>query len=337
VVLPDERLTIDGSGRPLAEDEQFVNTTCPACGGPAKRETDTLDCHVDAFWTWIALTVPYEDRPNGVFDHPETRRWLPVTNVIRGTDGGGFVFDQRSFTKMLRDVGIFDHIPAGEPFTNHRMVGLVRFDGRKMSKHLRNTVELRDMLAEVGADALRVAVLYSASPRNDFHWNEEPVRYCTAFVADLWDVASPRLRRWQELDPSAREQIDASDKLRRNLVKWCDAAREHVAEAIEGLEMKRAVEHVMALFGKLRDFETRAVARSGSAGSGLEAADEAAVAIALRLLVQLIAPMAPHIAEELWSLCGEETLLAATPWPQPVARTAPPRRGGAAGEPAQAR
>ncbi|MGB2712307.1 MAG: class I tRNA ligase family protein, partial [Conexibacter sp.] len=320
VVLPDERLTIDGTGRPLAEDEQFVHTTCPACGGPARRETDTLDCHVDAFWTWIALTVPYEDRPDGVFDHPETRRWLPVTNVIRGTDGGGFVFDQRSFTKMLRDVGLFDHIPDGEPFTNHRMVGLVRFDGRKMSKHLRNTVELRDLLAEIGADAVRVSILYAASPRNDFHWNEEPVRYCTAFVHELWDYAAPRLARWRELDPAAAERVDASDKLRRKLVTWCDAARERVGEAIEGLEMKRAVEHVMALFGKLQEFERRAFEARGAdpARRTLDPADEAALLLGLRLLVQLVAPMAPHLAEELWSRCGEQRLLATLPWPAPV-------------------
>jgi leucyl-tRNA synthetase len=326
VILPDERLTIDGSGRPLAEDERFVSTECTTCGGPARRETDTLDCHVDAFWTWIALTVPFEDRPNGVFDHPETRRWLPVTNVIRGTDGGGFVFDQRSFTKMLRDVGLFDHIEDGEPFTNHRMVGLVRFDGRKMSKHLRNTVELRDLLADVGADAVRVSILYAASPRNDFHWNEEPVRYCTAFLEELWDYAAPRLERWGELDPSLTERVDASDELRRKLVRWCDKARENVGEAIEGLEMKRAVEHVMALLGRVREFEGRAAARDGGSGP----ADEAAVALALRLLVQLVAPLAPHVAEELWARCGEDRLLATMPWPEPLPRTAPPRRGDAA-------
>jgi leucyl-tRNA synthetase len=338
VELP-KHLKIDGSGRPLAECEQFVATSCPRCGGPARRETDTLDCHVDAFWTWLAISVPRVDRGERVFDHPETARWLPVTNVIRGTDGAGFVFDQRSFTKMLRDVGLLTHIEDGEPFTNHRMVGLVRFDGRKMSKHLRNTVELEDMLEQVGADTLRVAMLYSAAPKNDFHWNEEPVRYCAQFLEELWSWAAPRLRRWPEL--AGTERIDASDKLRRRLVKWCDMARENVTQTIDALEMKRAVEHVMALLGKLREFERRAVEERGA----LAPADEAAAAIALRLLVQLLAPMAPHIAEELWALSGEQRMLATLPWPEPVARTSPPQRGGAAsgderrtaGEAAQAR
>jgi leucyl-tRNA synthetase len=328
VQLPKD-LKIDGTGRPLAEDESFVHTTCPSCGGPARRETDTLDCHVDAFWTWLSISVPYADRRERVFDHPETARWLPVCNVIRGTDGAGFVFDQRSFTKMLRDVGLLTHIEDGEPFTNHRMVGLVRFDGRKMSKHLRNTVELKEMLEQVGADTLRVAMLYSASPRSDFHWNEEPIRHCAQFLEELHAFAAPRLRRWRELEPALRERIDAGDRLRRKLVTWCDMAHRNVGEQIDALEMKRAVEHVMALFSKLREFERRArEARGGGPGGDLQPADEAALAIALRLLVALLAPLAPHLAEELWSLSGETELLATQPWPKPVPRTEPPQRGG---------
>jgi leucyl-tRNA synthetase len=327
VVLPKD-LRIDGSGRPLAECAEFVETSCPSCGGPARRETDTLDCHVDAFWTWLAISVPYADRRERVFDHPETARWLPVTNVIRGTDGAGFVFDQRSFTKMLRDVGLLAHIEDGEPFTNQRMIGLVRFDGRKMSKHLRNTVELKDMLEQVGADTLRVAMLYSAAPKNDFHWNDEPIRYCAAFLEELWAYASPRLARWPELEAAGlAERIDGGTRLRRKLVTWCDTARRNVTETIDQLEMKRAVEHVISLFGKLRKFERRASTAGGSDGA-LDPLDEAAAAIALRQLVQLLAPMAPHLAEELWSLCGEQRLLATLPWPDPVPRTAAPQRGG---------
>lgn len=326
VVLPKD-LKIDGTGRPLAEDEDFVNTSCPACGGPARRETDTLDCHVDAFWTWLSISVPYADRTERMFDHPETARWLPVTNVIRGTDGAGFVFDQRSFTKMLRDVGLLTHIEDGEPFTHQRMIGLVRFDGRKMSKHLRNTVELKDMLEQVGADTLRVAMLFSAAPKNDFHWNDEPIRYCAAFLQELWDYAAPRLARWQELDPAAAERIDASDKLRRKLATWCDAAHMQVTRAIDALEMKHAVEHAMALLARVKLFEHRALDARETDGAS-ETADEAAIAIALRHLVQMLAPMAPHLAEELWALCGETVLLATLPWPEPVARTAAPQRGG---------
>jgi leucyl-tRNA synthetase len=325
VVLPKD-LVIDGTGRPLAESEAFVNTSCPRCGGSARRETDTLDCHVDAFWTWLAISVPYADRAERVFDHPETARWLPVTNVIRGTDGAGFVFDQRSFTKMLRDVGLLTHVEDGEPFTNQRMIGLVRFDGRKMSKHLRNTVELKEMLEQVGADTLRVAMLYAAAPKNDFHWTDEPIRHCAELLEELWAFTAPRLRRWPELDPAAREQIDGGDRLRRKLTTWCDMGRTNVTRALDALEMKHAVEGVIALFGKLREFERRALVAHGGDDGRLAVADEAALAIALRHLVQLLAPMAPHLAEELWSLCGEQRLLATLPWPEPVPRTTAPAR-----------
>lgn len=323
VVLP-KHLRIDGSGRPLAEDEAFVNMSCPSCAGPARRETDTLDCHVDAFWTWLSISVPYDDRPERMFDHPETARWLPVTNVIRGTDGAGFVFDQRSFTKMLRDVGLLAHIEDGEPFTNQRMIGLVRFDGRKMSKHLRNTVELKEMVEQVGADTLRVAMLFAAAPKNDFHWTDEPIRYCADFLEQLWAYAAPRLRRWQQLDASVRGRIDGGSRLRRKLLTWCDMAHANVTRALDAIEMKHAVEQVIALLGKLREFERRALAAGGA--DGLDPLDEAALAIGLRQLVQLLAPMAPHLAEELWALCGEDRMLATLPWPEPVPRTTAPGR-----------
>jgi leucyl-tRNA synthetase len=327
VKLPTD-LKIDGTGRPLAEDASFVNTACPSCGGPARRETDTLDCHVDAFWTWLSISVPYADRANSMFDHPQTTRWLPVTNVIRGTDGAGFVFDQRSFTKMLRDVGLLTHIEDGEPFTNQRMIGLVRFDGKKMSKHLRNTVELKTMLEEVGADTLRVAMLYAAAPKNDFHWTDEPIRFCAEWLEQLWDWSAPRLRRWEEVDPELRERIDGGTRLRRKLVTWSDMAHRNVTRALDAIEMKHAVEGAIALFDKLREFERRALAagRGADPASQLDPLDEAALSIAARHLVRLLAPMAPHLAEELWALCGEEQMLATLPWPEPVPRTSAPQR-----------
>jgi leucyl-tRNA synthetase len=327
VVLPQD-LRIDGTGRPLAEDETFVHTACARCGGPARRETDTLDCHVDAFWTWLSIAVPYDDRRERVFDHPQTARWLPVTNVIRGTDGAGFVFDQRSFTKMLRDVGLLTHIEDGEPFANQRMIGLVRFDGKKMSKHLRNTVELKAMLEQVGADVLRVAMLYAAAPKNDFHWTDEPIRFCAEWLEQVWGWAAPRMRRWEQLDAEPRERIDGSTRSRRKLVTWCDMAHRNVTRALDAIEMKHAVEGVIALFDKLREFERRALAgREASGGEdGLDPLDEAALLIAARHLVRLLAPMAPHLAEELWSLCGEQRMLATLPWPEPVPRTSAPQR-----------
>ena len=323
VALPTD-LRIDGTGRPLAERVDFVETDCPSCGGLARRETDTLDCHVDAFWTWLSISVPYEDRAERMFDHPQTARWLPVTNVIRGTDGAGFVFDQRSFTKMLRDVGFLTHIEDGEPFTNQRMIGLVRFDGKKMSKHLRNTVELKQMLEEVGADVLRVAMMYAAAPKNDFHWTDEPIRFCAEWLAQVGDWTAPRMPRWEELDGELRERIDGGTRLRRKLVTWCDMAHRNVTRALDAIEMKHAVEGTIALFDKLREFERRALAAGRS--DRLDALDEAALLIATRHLVRLLAPMAPHLAEELWSRSGERELLATLPWPEPVPRTSAPQR-----------
>ena len=115
VVLPrDIRPT--GEGNPLAERPDFVDVPCPRCGAPAKRETDTLDCHFDALWLWVPAAVPPEDRDEQMFTHPELREWLPSERLVAGNDSGGFVFDQRVVTKALRDIGPFEFMGEGEPF-----------------------------------------------------------------------------------------------------------------------------------------------------------------------------------------------------------------------------
>ncbi len=117
-----------GTGNPLAEMEEFVNTTCPACGGPARRETDTLDCHFDALWLWVPACVPPENREDSleeIFALPDLRHWLPSERLVAGSDSGNFVFDQRTVTKALRDIGPLAFLEDGEPFAGclfHEMV-----------------------------------------------------------------------------------------------------------------------------------------------------------------------------------------------------------------------
>ena len=114
VALPrDIRPT--GEGNPLAERPDFVDVACPRCGGPAKRETETLDCHFDALWLWVPAAVPPEDRAELMFEHPDLKEWLPAERLVAGGDSGGFVFDQRIVTKALRDIGPFSSSPTASP------------------------------------------------------------------------------------------------------------------------------------------------------------------------------------------------------------------------------
>lgn len=306
VRLPED-LRVTGEGNPLDSRPDFYECSCPKCGAAAKRETDTIDCHVDGMWMWMPIVVPAGGRDEEMFSHAEYRRWLPARQIVWGADAGGYMFDQRLIGKVLQDLGELPPLEAREPFASALMHQMVRMDGRKMSKHLGNVVDPNELVEQVGADVVRLAVLNAAAPGRAFNWNEQPVRFCQSFLAKLWDYAEPRLSEWDE---PAGGEIDASTRLRRRLTTWCRVGLDKVATNLEQLEMQRATHNAMLLLERIQDFERRA------AGDGeLEAPDREAVVAALLMLVQALAPFVPHIAEELWAAAGNETLLSETPWP----------------------
>ncbi len=182
VPVPEEQLPVllpldlkpTGAGNPLAEREDFVQTTCPSCGGPARRETDTLDCHFDALWLWVPVCVPPAERErplDEIFALEDLRAWLPSERVVAGSDSGNFVFDQRIVTKALRDIGPLAFLPDGEPFAGCLFHEMVIRDGRKMSKHLGNVVDPDELVARYGADTVRLATLYAARPQRALNWS----------------------------------------------------------------------------------------------------------------------------------------------------------------------
>ncbi len=343
VRLPED-LEISGEGgNPLASRPDFHASTCPRCSGPAERETDTIDCHVDGMWMWMPICVPPEGRSTAMFSHPEYARWLPAEQIVWGADAGGYMFDQRLIGKVLQDLDQLPELPDHEPFKKALMHQMIRFEGRKMSKHLGNVVDPNELVANVGADTVRLAVLHAASPGRIFNWNDQPVRFCQIFLKKLYGYAEGRLREWgpaseppanapgaaSENGASRFARIDASDKLRRRLANWCRVACEKATENLERLEMQRAAHNAMLLLTRIQDFEQRALERRGGE---LEPADREAIVAALLLLVQILAPLTPHIAEELWSLAGNSSLVSEAPWPAPGRASA-----AGAGEPQQER
>jgi leucyl-tRNA synthetase len=333
VRLPED-LQVSGAGNPLEARADFLECLCPACGGPARRETDTIDCHVDGMWMWMPICVPFADRPAHMFDHPEYKRWLPARQIVWGADAGGYMFDQRLIGKVLQDLGQLPRVPGREPFTNALMHQMIRLEGRKMSKHLGNVVDPNELVVHVGADTVRLAVLQAASPGRIFNWNEQPVRYCQIFLKKLYGYAQPRLVEWDRAGERGRAgeapRIDASDRLRRKLAHWCQVALQKVTTDYERLEMQRVAHNTMLLLTRIQDFEQRAVERRGE----LEERDREAIVAALGQLVQMLAPLTPHIAEELWSLAGNRTLVSLAPWPAPGGASA--EAGGAPAEAAGA-
>jgi len=319
VPVPREQLPIElpldlkptGEGNPLAEREDFVQTTCPACGGPAQRETDTLDCHFDALWLWVPACVPAPERERPleeIFALPDLRAWLPSERLVAGSDSGNFMFDQRITTKALRDIGPLAFLADGEPFAGALMHEMVIRDGRKMSKHLGNVVDPDELVERFGADTVRLAVLWAARPQKSLNWDDSSVQYCGRFLHSLWRYSHARLQMRAdapELDPAATEH------LRRRLQKWCETGVQKITEELAALEMHKAVRDVIRLLDRIKDFEKKVIQRSGALGR----ADLAALLDALALMAQVLAPFAPHIAQELWLATGHGEPGIAPPWP----------------------
>jgi leucyl-tRNA synthetase len=323
VLLPRD-ITPTGTGNPLAELEEFVNTTCPSCDGPAQRETDTLDCHFDALWLWVPACVPAQSREESleaIFALPDLRHWLPCERVVAGSDSGNFVFDQRIATKALRDIGPLAFLSDGEPFAGCLFHEMVISDGRKMSKHLGNVVDPDELIDRFGADTVRLALLYAARPQRALNWSDSAVLRCHRFLTQVCDYSVSRLTA-DEAPPASDELAhpdgaegaparDTTEHLRGKLAKWCEIAVEKVTEEMEDLQMHTAARNVMRLFDRIRDFEKRALERQGALGK----ADMDALLDALTVLAQLLGPLAPHLSEELWIALGHEQGSAQTPWP----------------------
>jgi leucyl-tRNA synthetase len=301
-----------GEGNPLAEREDFMSVACPSCGGAARRETDTLDCHFDDLWMWLPTCVPKADRQHQMFDHPECARWLPGAMLIHGADGGGYFFDQRVTAKALRDIGPLDHLTDGEQFDGAVMHEMVTQDGRKMSKHLGNVVDPDDLMGRVGADTTRLAVLHGARPSRALNWTENAVQYCAKFLSDLWEYAAERLPGPEPDEVAGAPDADGAVQRRERLESWVTTAAAKVTEDLERVEMQRAVKNAMRLFERIEEFETKA--RRANRNE-LSPADARAIADALTVLAQLLTPFAPHIGEELWLASGAATDGQAAPWP----------------------
>ncbi len=311
VVLPRD-VEPTGQGNPLAERPDFVEVACPRCGEPARRETDTLDCHFDALWLWVPAAVPPEARAAEMFTHPDLRRWLPSERLVAGNDSGGFVFDQRVVTKALREIGPFAFMADGEPFAGCLFHEMVVADGRKMSKHLGNVVDPDELVAEHGADTVRVAILYAAGPAKALNWTDGAIRYASRFLRGIWDYTHDAIADAQDARDDPEAAADTAF-IRDRLGKWCDNGLARITADYEDLQMHKAVRDVGRLFERIQDYEKRIVKRR----ERLSRDDYETLLEALGLLARVLAPLAPHIAEELLLALGAEDcpdLLGA--WPE---------------------
>jgi leucyl-tRNA synthetase len=310
VVLPrDIRPT--GEGNPLAERPDFVDVPCPVCGTPAKRETDTLDCHFDALWLWVPAAVPPEARAEQMFSHPDLKEWLPAERLVAGGDSGGFVFDQRIVTKALRDIGPFAFIEEGEPFAGCLFHEMVIADGRKMSKHLGNVVDPDELVAQFGADTVRFAILRAAGPAKTLNWSDGEIKFASRFLRNLWTYSHDRFVALEEHhhDPDAAAD---TEHMRDRLRKWCENGLEKIGEDLADLQMHQAIRNITRLFERIGQYEKRVMQRRGQ----LDRADAEAQVAALVLLARTLVPFAPHTAEALLLASGRVDPETLGEWPE---------------------
>ncbi|HLT95368.1 MAG TPA: leucine--tRNA ligase [Acidimicrobiia bacterium] len=290
VELPDVQDYAPKGRSPLAALDSFVQTTCPSCGGPAQRETDTMDTFVDSSWYFLRFTDARNDE--AIFDPEKAAYWMPVDQYIGGIEHAVLhLLYSRFITKVLYDMGLS---AVEEPFERLFTQGMIRLGGAKMSKSKGNIVDPLDLLASHGADALRLYHLFMGPPAEDADWDEHGIDGTARFLDRVW-----RLAIGQVGEPVEREETDAD----REVLAEAHRTVKKVTEDIERFAFNTAIPALMTLVNTLTDY-VRAGARRQTLDTVIE------------LLLLLLSPMAPHIAHELWERTGHTSLLATEPWPE---------------------
>jgi leucyl-tRNA synthetase len=303
VVLPLEVAITGEGGSPLAQLPSFYQVTCPSCGGPARREVDTMDTFVES--SWYFLRYACADYKDGVLDPPRVNYWAPVDQYIGGIEHAVLhLLYARFFTKVLRDLGM---VKVGEPFQRLLTQGMVLKDGAKMAKSKGNVVDPEYMIAEYGTDTTRLFLLFAAPPEKDLEWSDQGVAGSARFLHRLWNLVQDLLPELQGLKPYQGPGTELPEGLAEFRHK-VHAAIKKVTEDIEdSFHFNTAIAAVMELVNAFY----LAVESLPKDETTLQVYREAVEAILL-----LVSPMVPHIAEELWQALGHTTLLLEVPWPQ---------------------
>ncbi|HEX8846141.1 MAG TPA: leucine--tRNA ligase [Pyrinomonadaceae bacterium] len=297
VRLPDHA-DFTGTGEsPLAGVAEFVNTTCPKCGGAARRETDTMDTFVDSSWYFFRYCDPRND--SAPFDQERVTYWTPVSQYIGGIDHAVMhLLYTRFWTKVMRDIGL---VPFNEPVKRLMTQGMVTNlvegtnDWKRMSKSLGNGVDPDDMIAAYGADAVRLFVLFAAPPENELRWQETGIEGAVRFLRRVYGMVWRWRERLSDASETGAEEFSAAARALRRKTHQTIA---RITEDFEELHLNTSVAALMELSNALGDFGAEPQTAAG--------ADAFAVREALESLVLMLTPFTPHVAEEMWESLGHE-------------------------------
>jgi len=288
---PNVKLTGRGHS-PLAEVPEFVNTTCPKCGTPARRETDTMDTFIDSSWYFYRYTDPHNNR--APFDKARVAYWFQIDQYIGGVEHAILhLIYSRFFCKVMNELGLVDH---REPILRLFSQGMVLKDGAKMSKSKGNIVGAIEMADKYGCDTGRMYTLFAAPPEKDLEWSEQGIEGSSRFLNRVYRLVEKHSERLQSvaLDWSSPTDFEHATAKEKVLVRKAHQTLKRVTNDFEGRwHFNTSVALIMELVNELTAQEpldqdvTPAVLKS-----------------LLSALVLMLSPMTPHIAEEMWEVLG---------------------------------
>ncbi|HEU4369720.1 MAG TPA: leucine--tRNA ligase [Methylomirabilota bacterium] len=307
VVLPNDVQLSGKGGSPLAQVASFVNATCPRCGGPARRETDTMDTFVESSWYFLRYCSPHYER--GMFERGAADYWMPVDQYIGGIEHAVLhLLYARFYTKVLRDLGL---TKVDEPFTALLSQGMVVKDGAKMSKSKGNVVSPDTIREKYGADTGRLFELFAAPPEKDLEWSDQGIEGSFRFLNRVWRFVTTHL------DELRRARARAGARAAHTVTPEGKAFRRAIHETIRKVtnDLERdfhfnaAIAAIMELTNTMQAFE--------AAADGAAADEHAALRReAVETLLLLLGPFCPHVTEELWERLGHAESLFTQRWPE---------------------
>ena len=301
VVLPTD-ISFDQSGKsPLHTLESFISTACPACGGDARRETDTMDTFIESSWYFARYTCP--DSKDEPLHRPAADYWLPVDQYIGGVEHAILhLLYSRFFTKVLRDLG---YLNIDEPFSNLLTQGMVIKDGAKMSKSKGNVVDPNELINKYGADTVRLFSLFAAPPERDLEWNHQGVEGAFRFLGRIHRFVMEHRETLRRAGGELPAELSQAD---RTLHRKTHQTIRKVGQDIDhSFQFNTAISAVMELSNTL--FALNAPEAEAKP-------DPAVNCLAVQTIVTLLFPMVPHLCAELWEEMGHAEPLDNQDWPR---------------------
>ena len=318
VPVPEDQLPVTlpkdidlAAGETLATHEQFAQCTCPKCGKPARRETDTMDTFTCSSWYYMRYTDPHNTELP--FSPDRVNRWMPVDQYIGGIEHAILhLLYSRFFTKVLRDMGMLDF---DEPFTNLLCQGMVLDEnGEVMSKSKGNVISPEDMIAGYGADAVRAYILFMAPPDKELQWNEDGLAGMYKFLNRTWRMVNDLAgKAGEETSFQAGAKAEEAKKAHDELLRERHRVVGKVIDDFGRNNFNTAIAAIMELVNATGDYLRKNSAEDRAANVEIAAFDKEIAEV----IVKLLAPMAPHWAEELWQdVLGNETSVHKEAWPE---------------------